>query len=136
MKERRDWTWRPLLTGRPATLTRHTCHALHMALVGYGLLGWLVPSMPWLRVHLVFLPVLPIVWRLNRNTCPLNNLETWLTSGRWRDDSNPEEGGFLRATVVRYFDVEVSERAMNAVTYSLMGLAWGLSWGHLAMLAS
>ena len=108
------------------------CHALHMALVVFGLLGWLVPNTGWLIAHLVFLPGLATVWLVNDGVCPLNNLEAYLTSGSWRT-GDPEEGAFLRIAVQRYLRLYPSQAQMNAVTYVLMGLVWLLSSVHLAL---
>lgn len=127
----RDWIARPLLTGAAAVLMRSISHGLHMALVFFGLLGWIVPQNDWLIAHLIFIPGLLVVWRLNENTCPINNLETWLTTGRWRNPANVEEGGFVRAAVARYMGIELSETVMNNVIYGLMGLTWLFSWLHL-----
>jgi len=103
-------------------------------LVFYGLFGWLIPSEPWLIAHLIFIPSLIAVWYANDGVCPLNNLEARLLTGEWRDHSNAEEGGFLRAIVVRYLKIEPTQPQMNAITYAIMGFVWLLSWGHLALL--
>lgn len=112
-------------------LMRSISHGLHMALVFFGLLGWVIPQDDWLIAHLIFIPGLLLVWRLNENSCPINNLETWLTTGRWRDPTNVEEGGFVRAAVARYAGLELSEPMMNSIIYGLMGLTWVFSWLHL-----
>ena len=103
-----------------------------MALVFFGLLGWLIPQAHWLIAPLLFIPGLLLVWLVNDNACPLNNLETWLTTGRWRDRANVEEGGFLRSVVARYLGLELSERVMNRIIYGMMALVWVFSWAHLA----
>jgi len=126
---------KPLVTGRAAAATRHALHAHHMLLVVYGLLGWLVPSAPWLVAHLVFIPGLLLVWRVNDNTCPLNNLESRLLTGDWRSPANAEEGGFLRAIVIRYLRLTPTIAQMDTITYAIMGVVWLLSWAHLALLS-
>ena len=113
---------------------RIACHGLHMALVFYGLLGWLIPSEPWLIVHLIFIPGLIAVWRMNDGVCPLNNLESFLTTGSWRNRANVEEGGFIRAIVIRYLELEPTQQQMDSVTYGIMAFVWLLSWVHLALL--
>lgn len=124
----------PLVTGRAATALRIVCHSLHMALVVYGLLGWLVPSASWLFAHLLFIPGLAIVWLINKGVCPLNNIESWLTTGRWRNPDNAEEGGFIVRIVERYLSLYPSQRQMDFITYGLMALVWALSWVHLSAL--
>lgn len=124
---------RILLHGRAAQWTRRGCHALHMLLVVYGLAGWLAPSPAWLVLHMVFLPGLAAVWAVNGGVCPLNNLESRLTTGRWRNPGNPDEGGFLKGLLARYLGLEPTERQMAWLTYGLMAAAWLLSAGHLAL---
>ena len=126
----------PLLTGRAASALGVFCHGLHMALVFYALLGWLMPSASWLVVHLIYMPMLVVVWLLNKGVCPLNNLESWLTTGRWRNPQNTEEGSFLVAIVERYLGLHPTQRQMDAITYALMGLVWVLSWLHLSYITA
>lgn len=127
--------WRlPLVTGEAAGALRVFCHGLHMALVFYGLFGWVVPSTPWLTAHLVFIPALVIVWVANQGVCPLNNIENLLTTGSWRNPDNREEGSFLVTIVERYLGLNPSQGLMDRITYGLMAFVWGLSWLHLGML--
>ena len=106
------------------------CHYLHMVLVIFVLAGWLVPVSEVLELHMAFVPLLVLTWLLNRNTCPLNNIESWLTKGVWRDAENREEGSFLVVVVEKYLGLHPSQRLMDAVTYMLMGAAWLLALGH------
>ena len=84
--------------------------------------------------HLAFIPALVVVWLTNKGVCPLNNLETWLTSGRWRNPDNVEEGSFLVTIVERYLKIHPNQRTMDGITYSLMALVWLFSWAHLALM--
>lgn len=132
MTERR-WPL-PLVTGAAAAALGVVCHGLHLALVFYGLLGWLVPSAPWLVAHLIFIPALIAVWWLNRGVCPLNNVESLLTTGRWRNPGNAEEGSFIVTVVERYLGLQPTQVMMDRITYGLMSLVWVLSWLHLGFL--
>lgn len=116
-------------------MLRVFCHALHMALVFFGLFGWLIPSEPWLIAHLIFIPGLIAVWRMNDGVCPLNNLEARLTTGFWRNPTNEEEGAFLRVIVERYLMLRPTQEQMDQITYGIMGVAWFLSWIHLTLFA-
>jgi hypothetical protein len=134
-REDRERRWQlPLVTGQAANALRVFCHGLHMALVFYGLFGWAIPSAPWLIAHLVFIPSLVVVWVANNGTCPLNNIETLLTAGRWRDTDNREEGSFLVTAVERYLGLHPTQVLMDRITYALMAFVWALSWLHLAIL--
>lgn len=68
----------------------------HWFIVIYNLTGWLAPTEQGVLVYLVFVPIMVIHWRLNNNSCIINNIETWLTTGNWRNENNPEEGCFVR----------------------------------------
>jgi len=118
---------KPIVSGAAAVGLRAACHALHMLLVLYGLLGWLVPSEPWLIADLIFIPGLLAVWRVNDGVCPPNNLESFLTTGNWRNSASPEEGSFLRVVVARYLKLEPTQKQMDTVTYVIMAAVWLLS---------
>ena len=122
---------RGLLNGAPARALSVFCHGLHMSLVFFGLFGWMVPSEGWLKAHLVFIPALVAVWLVNRGSCPLNNIESWLTTGQWRDPDNKEEGSFIVTAVERYLGLQPTQRQMDLITYALMLVVWLLSWAHL-----
>ena len=66
-----------------------------MGIGAFVLAGWVLPFAEALGFYLVLLPMMAGQWVINRGSCILNNIETWLRSGRWRDSSNPEEGHFL-----------------------------------------
>jgi hypothetical protein len=125
---------KPLVTGEAANALRVLCHGLHMALVFYALLGWLVPSIPWLVAHIAFIPALIVVWVANKGVCPLNNIETWATTGTWRNPDNAEEGSFLVTIVERYLNIHPTQRLMDRITYGVMAFVWALSWAHLQLL--
>ena len=123
---------KPLITGRAANALQTLCHTLHMALVFYALLGWLIPNTSWLVAHLIYMPTLVVIWVLNKGVCPLNNIESRLTTGRWRNPENAEQGSFLVTIVERYLNLHPTQRQMDAITYALMALVWVLSWIHLS----
>ena len=124
---------RPLITGRAASTLTSACHYLHTGLVIFVLVGWLVPLADVLLVHLAFVPLLVVTWRLNANTCPLNNIESRLTKGVWRDPENREEGSFLVVLVEKYLGLHPTQRLMDIVTYALMATAWLLSLAHYSL---
>lgn len=126
----------PIITGRPAQLFTLSCHVIHVGLVVYVLAGWLVPVREALLVHIAFVPALILTWLLNRGSCPLNNLESRLVRGVWRDPDNREEGGFLLVLVESYLGLHPSARQMDMVTYALMAVAWALSFVHLHLMGS
>jgi hypothetical protein len=107
------------------------CFVLHLAIVGYAVVGWLTPWRGGLIFYLCYVPLLPVQWQLNRTSCILNNIETWLRTGRWRNPSNPEEGAFLLKLVERVLGLHPSRGQMDAIIYSLLGVFWLLALSHL-----
>lgn len=103
----------------------------HLLVMGFIVLGWLVPWRPLLVFYLVFLPGVMLQWQFNRDSCILNNVESLIRTGRWRNPSNPEEGAFLLELARRLTGLDISQAAMNAVIYTAMAVFWGLGLGHL-----
>jgi hypothetical protein len=120
------------VTGAPARALSATCHAIHIGLVMFVLTGWLVPVTAILQTHIAFVPLLVVTWAFNGNACLLNNIETWLTKGIWRDGANREEGSFLLVAVETYLKLHPTQRQMDIITYALMAVAWALSLAHLS----
>src|SRR5436190_4611933 len=71
------------------------CFYLHFAVMLYILGGWAIPFAPLLVFYLGFVPAMAIQWQFNKNSCVLNNIESWLRYGTWRAEQNAEEGAWL-----------------------------------------
>jgi hypothetical protein len=105
-----------------------TCFLVHIAVLGYVVLGWSVPVRTWLLLYLVFLPAMILHWKLNRDACILNNLENWLRVSRWRaPETNREEGAWLRTLLADGTGIRLSRGQMDAVIYGAMSLFWLLA---------
>lgn len=96
----------------------------HWIIVIYILTGWLASSVQWLMVYLVFVPIIVIHWRLNDNSCIINNIETLLVTGKWRNENNPEEGGFVHATFLKVLGWAPPARVFDQLIYVLMVVLW------------
>lgn len=107
------------------------CFGLHLLLVTYAALGWLLPSTPGLIVYLVYIPAMFLQWQFNAGTCVLNNLENLIRHGRWRHPANREEGAFLKTLLEDTTGISPSQRQMNLAIYCLISLFWALGLGHL-----
>jgi hypothetical protein len=104
-------------------------------LVGlYLTLGWLVPVTMALALYMVVLPVIAGQWLINKGSCVLNNFETWLRHGRWRDERNPEEGGWLAMLAHWLFRWKPSRKTLGALSYASVAALWLLAFGHLSIL--
>jgi hypothetical protein len=106
----------------------------HLAVGGYLVLGWMVPVAMALAFYLVLLPVVAVQWLINRGSCVINNIETWLRHGRWRDPRNPEEGGWLQMLAHRLFRRRPSHATLDMLSYASIAALWLLAFGHLSLL--
>lgn len=96
----------------------------HWIIVLYGVTGWLSPSEGWLIFYLVFVPIMVLHWRFNDNSCFINNIETWLLTGKWRNEQNPEEGGFFHTTLLRVLGWAPPVKVMDQLIYTMMAVFW------------
>lgn len=101
---------------------------LHAVLVGYILFGWILA--PGLAFYLVFLPLVALHWPLNHGTCVLNNLESLVRTGLWRDPKNREEGAWVHCVIGDVTGRDLTPWQLNLLTYGLLLLAWALGWWH------
>jgi len=102
-----------------------------MGVMLFILLGWVVPVDSVLMIHLALVPSLLLIWYVNGCSCPLNNIESFLLKGMWRDPDNREEGSFLVVVVEQYLGMQPTQRQMDLLTYLIMALAWVFSALHL-----
>jgi len=113
-----------------------SCFVLHLAVGGFALTGWLIASYDALMVYLVLLPAMAAQWAVNRRSCIINNLESWIRTGRWHDPQNCEEGGFLLMISDLVFAVRPSAAAVDCLSYAAVGFLWLLGLTHLYWLPS
>jgi hypothetical protein len=111
-------------------LLGYFCFYLHFAVMIFIVLGWLVPWHPVLIFYLVLLPVMVVQWRFNKNSCVLNNTESYLRTGQWRDPRNVEEGAWLKTLAQNLLGWEMAHWQVDAFTYAVIALLWVLGLGH------
>ncbi|MGH6870235.1 MAG: hypothetical protein ACREHE_01910 [Rhizomicrobium sp.] len=107
------------------------CFYFHFLMMGYIVSGWAAPWRGALYFYIVFLPLVIGQWQLNKNTCVLNNLESLLRTGKWRNPKNREEGAWLHTTIVNATGIAITKFQLDIVMYTLMAAFWGLAWWHL-----
>ena len=107
------------------------CFYHHIAMMVYILGGWIVPWHPALIFYLVFVPSVIGQWRLNKNTCVLNNIESLLRTGKWRNPKNREEGAWLHTTITGATGIAITKFQLDIIMYSVMASLWGLALCHL-----
>jgi hypothetical protein len=113
-----------------------SCFILHLGIGGFVLFGWLISSHEILIAYLVLLPALATQWAVNRRSCVINNLESWIRTGRWHDPNNSEEGGFLLMISDWLFAIRPSPVALDRLSYGVVFFLWLLALGHMSWLAS
>ncbi|HEX7743587.1 MAG TPA: hypothetical protein VF442_14315 [Sphingobium sp.] len=108
------------------------CFLIHIAILIYVVSGWLWPGRTWLWGYLIFLPSMVLHWKLNRDTCLLNNLENWLRHRRWRaSGANREEGAWLRTLLADATGIVLTRARMDAVIYAAVSLFWLLGLARI-----
>lgn len=107
------------------------CFVLHFLPLIYVVTGWLAPWRGGLIFYLVFLPAMFLQWKLNKSSCVLNNIESLIRTGRWRNPSNREEGAWLRTLVNDKTGWNLSRAQMDVFINSVMTLFWLLALARL-----
>src|SRR5215469_11266381 len=98
------------------------CFALHFAVMIYIIFGWAIPQPGLLLFYLVFLPAVIVQWQFNRNSCVLNNAESLIRTGRWRDPGNAEEGAWLLGLIRSVLRIELKPAQMDVLIYVMLAL--------------
>ncbi|MEJ0028485.1 MAG: hypothetical protein WDN01_20875 [Rhizomicrobium sp.] len=107
------------------------CFYLHFAVMIYIVLGWAVPLHAALVFYVFFLPLVAIQWQFNKNSCVLNNIESLIRSGRWRDPHNAEEGAWLLTLATDLFGYPFKAWHIDVLTYLILVVLWSAGLSHL-----
>ena len=108
----------------------HSCLIFHLAVGAFVLGGWLISSTEGLLFYLLLLPAMVAQWAVNQGSCVINNIETWLRTGRWRDQENGEDGRYLAMLFDWLFAVRPAPAALDRLSYSVVLFLWVLGLGH------
>lgn len=112
----------------PRDFLGRICFVIHVAVMAYVLSGWAFRF--GLAIYLIFVPMMVLHWQFNRATCILNNLESFLRDGHWRDPGNREEGAWLHCLIVDVTGIGLSQAMADRLIYTLLVFLWGLGWWH------
>jgi hypothetical protein len=107
------------------------CFYLHFAVMIFIVGGWAVPYAPVLWFYLAFIPAVAVQWQFNRNSCVLNNVESWLRYGTWRAEQNAEEGAWLMTLIRSVTGITLTYRQVDILTYGVMAALWAAALSHL-----
>jgi hypothetical protein len=106
----------------------------HVGVGLYILTGWAFADVSALAIYLLVLPAVVTQWAFNRGSCVINNFESWLRTGQWRSQCNPEEGRFLQMLIYWVVGVRANNARTNTLSYAVMACLWLLGFGHFLML--
>jgi hypothetical protein len=121
----------PAEAARKRDALAQACFALHFAIMVFIVFGWAIPQSGVLVFYLALLPAVVLQWQFNKSTCVLNNFESWLRTGRWRDEGNPEEGAWLLTLVRNALGLELHPAHLDIFIHTVMVIFWGLGLAHL-----
>jgi hypothetical protein len=107
------------------------CFYLHFAVMIFIVAGWVIPLRPALFFYLGFLPLVALHWQFNKNSCVLNNIESWLRYSTWRAEQNAEEGAWLMTLIKNVTGIQLKPWQVDLITYGIMAALWGLAFWHL-----
>jgi hypothetical protein len=112
-------------TGRaiPFDSLRIALFGLHLAILGYVALGWLIPSRVALFLYTLLLPLIVMQWLLNGGASIVNNIENLIRVRQWNDARNPFEGAFFK-TLLQAIGVPASQAQITTVLCFLMLIFW------------
>jgi hypothetical protein len=96
---------------------------LHLAILAYVTLGWLIPSRVALLVYSLLLPLIAIQWLLNGGASIVNNIENLIRVRQWNDARNTFEGAFFK-TLLQAIGVPASQAQITTVLCFLMLIFW------------
>jgi len=107
----------------------------HLVVGAYILLGWISSSPPALAVYLLLLPAIVTQWYVNQGSCVMNNIESWLRNGRWRDPNNPEEAGFLLMLSRWVLGIRPHPVVLDRLCYAAVLVLWLLAASRFSWFA-
>jgi hypothetical protein len=112
------------------------CFVLHLAIMFAIVFGWLAPWKGALTVYVIFLPAVFVQWLLNKNACVLNNFESLIRTGRWRDPGNEEEGAWFLTLARDTLGIQATPAQMDLFIYAVLAVLWSLGLLHAFWISS
>jgi len=112
---------------------RATLFGVHLALIGYVSLGWLIPSRVALYVYTLLLPIIAMQWLLNGGVSIVNNIENLARTGQWNDSGNNFEGAFFK-TLLGWIGVSATQAQIATALCFLMLMFWLAAICHMILI--
>lgn len=101
-----------------------TLKVLHLAILLFTLIGWLLPQ-NLLLVYLVWIPMMFIQWQFNQGTCILTNIENWLLGEK--QQKQEQQGQFIKSLWQQICGQVPSDKVLRYVVNGTIWLCWLLA---------
>ena len=108
---------------------------VHLAIIAFVSLGWLIPSRTALFVYTLLLPMIAIQWLLNGGASIVNNIENLVRTQQWSDEQNRFEGAFFK-TFLEAIGVPASQAQITTVLCFLMLIFWIAALCHMMLIVT
>jgi hypothetical protein len=107
-----------------------SCLIFHIVIGAFVLAGWLISSTEALLFYLLLLPAMATQWAVNQGSCVINNIETWVRTGHWRDPDDRDDGRYLMMLCDWLFALRPDPVALDRLSYTVVLFLWVLGLGH------
>jgi len=108
---------------------------VHLGIIAYVSLGWLIPSRTALFIYTLLLPMIAIQWLLNGGASIVNNIENLVRMRQWSDEQNRFEGAFFK-TFLDAIGVPASQAQITTVLCFLMLIFWIAALCHMMLIVN
>jgi len=96
---------------------------LHIAIMVFLVLGWLLPA-PWLPFHMLFLIATVVHWQFNQGKCIITDWEASVSHSmpieHSTKDTEPSQGQFTRGLFKKILGREPSDQFLFLFIYSVL----------------
>ena len=98
----------------------------HFAVIVFVLTACVLPWREVWIAHAIFVPLMVLHWKTNRNRCVLTQIEAKLKGER-----EVAESGFIKKLIARITGKEPSDQALQLAIDSILVAVWGVTIGRL-----
>jgi hypothetical protein len=122
---------------RPAAFDglRIALFTVHVAIIAYVAVGWLIPSRGALYFYALLLPMIVMQWLLNGGASVVNNIENLARTAQWHDARNVFEGALFR-TVLHAAGVRATNAQITTSLCLLMLIFWMVAVCHMVLIVT
>ena len=96
---------------------------IHLFSLLFVIFAWLLPYRLATIIHLFFVPLMIVQWKLNQNRCLLTDLENYLDN----TSVQQEPGGFIKSILKKFYDPLPSEQKIKITIYTALLISYLIS---------